>query len=85
MNRIILIGGGSHCKSVIDVIEQEAKYEIAGIIDKPQLLGSKVLGYPIIGSDSDLNNLSNIQLLTGISKYLGALKSTPSTKFISYF
>ena len=59
MNRIILIGGGSHCKSVIDVIEQEAKYEIAGIIDKPQLLGSKVLGYPIIGSDSDLNNLSN--------------------------
>ena len=31
----ILIGGGGHCKSVIDVIEQEAKFEIAGIVDKP--------------------------------------------------
>ncbi len=34
MKEIILVGGGGHCKSVIDVIEQEAKYKIAGIIDK---------------------------------------------------
>ena len=44
MNDIILIGGGGHCKSVIDVIEQEGKFKIAGIVDKPDLLGSKVLG-----------------------------------------
>ena len=47
MNKIILIGGGGHCKSVIDVIEQEARFEIAGIIDKPELLGTKILGYPV--------------------------------------
>ena len=41
MNKIVLIGGGGHCKSVIDVIEQENKFEIAGIIDKPELLNSK--------------------------------------------
>jgi sugar O-acyltransferase (sialic acid O-acetyltransferase NeuD family) len=58
MKKIILIGGGGHCKSVIDVIEQEAKFEIAGIVDKPELLGSKVFGYPIIGSDSDLLSLA---------------------------
>ena len=29
MSKIVLIGGGGHCKSVIDVIEQEAKFEIA--------------------------------------------------------
>lgn len=57
MKKIILIGGGGHCKSVIDVIEQEARFEIAGIVDKTDLIGSKVLGYPIIGSDSDLENL----------------------------
>ena len=34
MDKIILIGGGGHCKSVIDVIEQEGKFQIAGIIDK---------------------------------------------------
>jgi FlaA1/EpsC-like NDP-sugar epimerase len=31
--KIILIGGGGHAHSVIDVIEQENKYEIVGIID----------------------------------------------------
>ena len=57
MNKIILIGGGGHCKSVIDVIEQEACFKIAGIIDKPELLDSKVLGYSVIGNDTDLENL----------------------------
>ncbi len=58
MNKIILIGGGSHCKSVIDVIEKEAQFEIAGIVDKSELLDSKVLGYPVIGNDFDLEDLS---------------------------
>ena len=31
--KILLIGGGGHCKSVIDVIGQEGRFEIAGIID----------------------------------------------------
>jgi sugar O-acyltransferase (sialic acid O-acetyltransferase NeuD family) len=51
---IILIGGGGHCKSCIDVIEQEGKYSIAGIIDIPANLGNKILGYEIIGNDNDL-------------------------------
>jgi len=54
MKEIILIGGGGHCKSVIDVIEREGRFKIAGIVDKPELLGSNVLGYSIIGNDSDL-------------------------------
>jgi sugar O-acyltransferase (sialic acid O-acetyltransferase NeuD family) len=58
MKKIILIGGGGHCKSVIDVIEQENKFNIAGIIDKPNFLGSKILGYKVIGSDIDLKKLS---------------------------
>ena len=42
MKNIILVGGGGHCRSVIDVIEQEGRYKISGIIDKPSLLGSKI-------------------------------------------
>jgi len=57
MNEIILIGGGGHCKSVIDVIEQEAKYKIACIVDKKELIGQKVLGYEIIACDDDLEAL----------------------------
>lgn len=57
MKDIILIGGGGHCKAVIDVIEQQGCFNIIGIIDKAELLGKNVLGYEIIGNDSELHNL----------------------------
>lgn len=55
--QILLIGGGGHCKSVIDVIEQAANYTIAGIIDQKEYIGQKILGYEIIGCDDDLEAL----------------------------
>lgn len=54
---ILLIGGGGHCRSVIDVIESSGLFAIAGIVDKKEKVGESVLGYPIIGTDSDLPNL----------------------------
>jgi sugar O-acyltransferase (sialic acid O-acetyltransferase NeuD family) len=44
MKKVFLIGGGGHCKSCIDVIENENKYKIIGIIDKKKnfLLSYKV-------------------------------------------
>jgi len=57
MKDILLIGGGGHCRSCIDVIEEEKKYNIAGIIDNNISLGTDVLGYKIIGNDSDLEEL----------------------------
>jgi sugar O-acyltransferase (sialic acid O-acetyltransferase NeuD family) len=47
---LILVGGGGHCKSVIDVAES-AGYTIKGILDLPEKVGEKILAYPIIGSD----------------------------------
>ena len=55
--KILLIGGGGHCKSVIDVIEQENRFKIAGIIDKKELIGTKVLNYEVIACDDDLEEL----------------------------
>ena len=55
---IILIGGGGHCKSCIDVIEHENKYTIAGIIDVKEKVGQDVLGYSIIGSDDDIDEIA---------------------------
>ena len=57
MREILLLGGGGHCKSVIDVIEQEAKYKIAGIIDVKERVGERLLGYEIIGCNEDLKQL----------------------------
>ena len=51
--KIILVGGGGHCKSCIDVIEQEGAYQIAGVVDVPEKLHQKILGYEIIATDDD--------------------------------
>lgn len=51
---IILVGGGGHCKSCIDVIEVENKFQIAGIVDVKEKIGEKILGYEIIWSDDDI-------------------------------
>ncbi|MBN2282902.1 MAG: acetyltransferase [Deltaproteobacteria bacterium] len=56
-NEIILMGGGGHCKSCIDVIEQEKMFQIAGIVDLPENLHQKILGYEIIATDNDLPRL----------------------------
>ncbi len=52
MKKIILIGAGGHCKSCIDVIEEEKKFEIIGIIDN--FRKKSIFGYPVIGKDKDL-------------------------------
>ncbi len=57
MNKILLIGAGGHCKSCIDVIEQQGLYQIAGIIDKDLANETTVLGYSVIGTDEDLVDL----------------------------
>ena len=54
---LLLIGGGGHCRSVIDVIELEGKYNIIGITDKKERIGHKVLQYDIIRCDDDLDVL----------------------------
>ena len=50
---LILIGGGGHCKSVIEVAES-AGYTILGILDRQEEIGKKVLTYDVIGVDDDI-------------------------------
>jgi sugar O-acyltransferase (sialic acid O-acetyltransferase NeuD family) len=56
--KIILIGGGGHCKSVIDTIESEGRFDIAGIVDVPGKLHEKILGYEIFANDTDIQRLA---------------------------
>jgi len=54
MEDIVLVGGGGHCKSCIDVIEQEGRFKIVGIVDILEKVGQDILGYAIIGCDEQL-------------------------------
>ena len=56
MKPLILVGGGGHCHSCIDVIEAAGIYQIAGVV-QPEISSDLVLGYPIVGNDNDLPRL----------------------------
>jgi len=60
LKEIILLGAGGHCSAVIDVIEQQGLFTIAGIIDKTTQSSENVNGYKIIGVDDDLEPLSRL-------------------------
>lgn len=50
---LILLGGGGHCKSVIDVAES-AGYNILGVLDVLENVGKSVLNYKVLGTDDDI-------------------------------
>jgi sugar O-acyltransferase (sialic acid O-acetyltransferase NeuD family) len=58
MKKLILIGAGGHCISVIDVIETSKEYSIEGILDIKEKIGECVLGHKVIGDDSIIEELS---------------------------
>jgi len=49
--KILLIGGGGHCKSVLDSLLDLDEYDDIGIIDTKENVGKAVLGTPILGYD----------------------------------
>ncbi len=59
MTPLLLIGGGGHCRSCIDVIEATGKHLIRGIVHARKQGISSILGYPTLGYDEDLQRLIN--------------------------
>jgi len=52
--KVVLVGGGGHCKVIIDAIINAGEYDIEGIVDSKLNIGDKVLGIPVIGNDDIL-------------------------------
>lgn len=75
MENIILVGGGGHCKSVLDSIKSSNNFNVVGILDIRENVGSFIDGIEVIGTDDDYNKF----FLNGI-KYafitIGSIKST---------
>ena len=54
MKPIILIGAGGHAVSCIDVIEKSKKFKVVGLVGTKMEIGTKVLGYEVIGDEDIL-------------------------------
>jgi len=53
-NKILLIGGGGHCRVILDTLSSDRKYLVAGIIDVQQKVGLKIFETSVIGTEKDL-------------------------------
>lgn len=56
--KLVLLGGGGHCKACIDVVEQAGGWTIAGILDPILPVGREILGYPVVGDDEKIAALA---------------------------
>jgi len=52
--KLVLIGGGGHCKVVISILKKLETFDIVGIVDKEDRNGERVLGIEIQYKDQDL-------------------------------
>lgn len=59
--KLLLIGGGGHCRSVLDSLHANEKitslYAEIGIIDRSDKIGQKIDDVPVVGCDDDLSRL----------------------------
>lgn len=55
---LILIGGGAHCKSVIEACRSCGR-KIIGVMDLPEKVGGNILGIPILATEYDIHKYVN--------------------------
>ena len=56
-NKLVLTGGGGHCKSVLDAALRMGEFSDIVITDPLIPIGTKVLGCKVVGTDDYLENL----------------------------
>jgi sugar O-acyltransferase (sialic acid O-acetyltransferase NeuD family) len=71
MDNIVLVGSSGHAKVIIDIVEQEGKYKIVGLIDAFRSVGETILGYNVIGLEADIPELIVEYRLKGIIIAIG--------------
>ncbi len=57
MENILVFGGGLHLNYCIDIILKEGKYNIVGVVDSINEIGTILFGYEVVGRQEELNEL----------------------------
>lgn len=55
--KLLLVGGGGHCRSVLDCVLRSGAYDAIGIVEREGAADKTVLGVPVVGYDADLPRL----------------------------
>ena len=57
MKNIVIFGSGGHAKVIVDIIEKQGKFNIAGFIDGYREKNTVIMGYKVIGDESSLKDI----------------------------
>lgn len=77
---LLLVGGGGHCVSCIDVIDATEQFVIAGILDQKEISEELAARYPRVGSDDRIAEMAGggHQFLVTV----GQIKSSGSRRYL---
>jgi len=71
MDEILLVGSAGHAKVIVDIVEKQGKYRIAGFLEHSRPKGELVQGYPVVGQEEDLPQLIESLGIKGILVAIG--------------
>lgn len=71
MDNIVIVGSSGHAKVVIDIVRQEGKYNIVGLLDRFRSVGDHTMGCPILGKEEDLPHLISAHAIKGALVAIG--------------
>jgi sugar O-acyltransferase (sialic acid O-acetyltransferase NeuD family) len=71
VENIVLIGSSGHARVIIDIIERQGRYRIAGLIDSFRAIGEMTFDYAVLGAETDLPALSAAHHLQGCLVAIG--------------
>lgn len=57
---LFIFGASGHGKVILDMVEKQGMYAMAGWVDSHRPKGSLVKGYPVLGSEDDLRGLRDL-------------------------
>ena len=57
MKNIVIFGSGGHAKVIVDIIEKQGKFNIAGFIDEYCEKDTSIMGYKVLGNESCLKDI----------------------------
>lgn len=71
MDNIVIVGSSGHAKVIVDIVEHEGRYKIAGFLDRYRKVGEKILDYDVLGLEEDLPSLMKKHSLKGAVVAIG--------------
>ena len=57
MKNIVIFGSGGHAKVIVDIIEKQGEFNIAGFIDGYREKNTVLMGYKVLGGESSLEDI----------------------------